>query len=202
MADYTVIPDANLLPGKPIRSIDGLAMRDNPIAIAEKAPGAPHVLGTGIQKFTANGTFTPPAGVTTVWVTAGGGGGGLGGGFPFGPGGPGGDGGGVFKKHVAVVPLTPYAVVIGAGGIGSGVGTGGSGGATTFGGALVSCPGGGGGGAGSSDEGGPVQGAPGVTPYPRSIGPDYIEGIPSSGAGSKGNSLNANGLAGFMWIEY
>ena len=43
MADWTIVPDTNLEPGKPIRSIDGLALRDNPIAISEGAAGAPRV---------------------------------------------------------------------------------------------------------------------------------------------------------------
>jgi hypothetical protein len=43
MATWTTLPDASLEPGKPIRSIDGLALRDNPIAISEGAVGAPRV---------------------------------------------------------------------------------------------------------------------------------------------------------------
>jgi hypothetical protein len=43
MATWTTIPDSSLEPGKPIRSIDTLALRDNPVAIAEGAPGAPRV---------------------------------------------------------------------------------------------------------------------------------------------------------------
>ena len=43
MATWTTIPDSSLEPGKPIRSIDTLALRDNPVAIAEAAPGAPPV---------------------------------------------------------------------------------------------------------------------------------------------------------------
>ena len=43
MADWTSISDSNIEPGKPIRSIDGLALRDNPIAIAEGASGAPRI---------------------------------------------------------------------------------------------------------------------------------------------------------------
>jgi hypothetical protein len=50
MADWTTIPDSSIEPGKPIRSIDGLALRDNPIAIAEGAVGAPKVQpSTAIQ---------------------------------------------------------------------------------------------------------------------------------------------------------
>jgi hypothetical protein len=40
---WTNIPNANLAIGAPIRSIDQLALRDNPIAIAEGATGAPRV---------------------------------------------------------------------------------------------------------------------------------------------------------------
>lgn len=43
MATWTSIPDANLDPDKPARSIDALALRDNPVAIAEGATGAPGV---------------------------------------------------------------------------------------------------------------------------------------------------------------
>ena len=43
MATWTIIPDTSLEPGKPIRSIDALALRDNPIAIAEAASGAPAI---------------------------------------------------------------------------------------------------------------------------------------------------------------
>ena len=43
MATWTTIPDSSVEPGKPIRSIDTLAMRDNPVAIAEGAAGAPRV---------------------------------------------------------------------------------------------------------------------------------------------------------------
>lgn len=43
MATFTVIPDTVLEPLKPIRSVDGLALRDNPIAIAEGASGAPRI---------------------------------------------------------------------------------------------------------------------------------------------------------------
>ena len=43
MADWTDITDARLEPGKPARSIEALALRDNPIAIAEGAEGAPRL---------------------------------------------------------------------------------------------------------------------------------------------------------------
>lgn len=43
MTTWTNITTAALEPGKPVRSVDGLALRDNPIAIAEGAAGAPKV---------------------------------------------------------------------------------------------------------------------------------------------------------------
>src|SRR5690625_4790559 len=48
MAQWTNIPTDRIEPGKPIRAIDGLALRDNPIAIAEGAAGAPRVQTNGI----------------------------------------------------------------------------------------------------------------------------------------------------------
>ena len=49
MAIWTTIPDSSVEPGKPIRSIDTLALRDNPVAIAEGAAGAPKVQPEGMQ---------------------------------------------------------------------------------------------------------------------------------------------------------
>jgi hypothetical protein len=43
MADWTNLPDSTFDEGKPIRSVDGLALRDNPAAIARGAPGAPRI---------------------------------------------------------------------------------------------------------------------------------------------------------------
>jgi hypothetical protein len=43
MATWTTITDAALEPGKPIRSVDGLALRDNVTALAEGAAGAPGI---------------------------------------------------------------------------------------------------------------------------------------------------------------
>ena len=43
MATWTTITDATLEPGKPIRSVDGLALRDNVTALAEGAAGAPRI---------------------------------------------------------------------------------------------------------------------------------------------------------------
>lgn len=43
MTDYTVLPDSTFSEGNPIRGIDGIALRDNPTAIAEGAAGAPRI---------------------------------------------------------------------------------------------------------------------------------------------------------------
>ena len=48
MATWTTLPDATLEPGKPIRSIDVLALRDNPVAISEGASGAPKILDAAL----------------------------------------------------------------------------------------------------------------------------------------------------------
>src|SRR5690625_5048636 len=87
MAQWTNIPTDRIEPGKPIRAIDGLALRDNPIAIAEGAAGAP-VIG-GFDQFTSSGTFTAvKRGWHVVFIIGGGGSGGsgvagvLGGGSP------------------------------------------------------------------------------------------------------------------------
>ena len=64
MADWTAIPDSSIEPGKPIRSIDGLALRDNPIAAFEGAAGAPRL---------ADAALGPAASATVAgrdWVLA------------------------------------------------------------------------------------------------------------------------------------
>ena len=43
MASWTTLLNAIFLVGKPITSASGLALRDNPISIAEGAPGAPYM---------------------------------------------------------------------------------------------------------------------------------------------------------------
>lgn len=56
MATYSAIPDANLDPDSPARSIDALALRDNPIAIAEGAAGAPKIENAAFQVVSAANT--------------------------------------------------------------------------------------------------------------------------------------------------
>jgi len=43
MATWTDIANASLEPGAPARSVDAFALRDNPVAIAEGAAGAPKI---------------------------------------------------------------------------------------------------------------------------------------------------------------
>lgn len=55
---WTNILNSSLLPGKPVRSIDALALRDNPIAIAEGAANAPIVQHRATANFIeANTTY-------------------------------------------------------------------------------------------------------------------------------------------------
>lgn len=76
MATWTDIPDEVLEPGKPTRSVDALALRDNAIAIAEGAPDAPMV-NNFEQIFTASGSFVAPkTGTYLVDIVGGGGRGG------------------------------------------------------------------------------------------------------------------------------
>ena len=48
MATWTTITDTALEPGKPIRSVDGLALRDNVTALAEGAAGAPGIASAAL----------------------------------------------------------------------------------------------------------------------------------------------------------
>lgn len=63
MADWTDIPDTTLEPGAPAKGRDARFLRDNPIAIAEGAPGAPRIqtpaLDSGVvtNAKVANGTL-------------------------------------------------------------------------------------------------------------------------------------------------
>ena len=92
------------------------------------------------QKFTSNGTFTVPSGVTLVWVTMIGGGGSGGEGATAGTGKGGGGGGGsgemISRRPVTVTPSANITVTVGAGGTGGNSGSGGeagsNGGASSF----------------------------------------------------------------------
>jgi hypothetical protein len=77
MATWTTLPDASLEPGKPIRSIDGLALRDNPVAITEGETGAPRIIGRAAKRLadypvltvTAASTHSALTGITVVTGT-------------------------------------------------------------------------------------------------------------------------------------
>ncbi|WNO06052.1 hypothetical protein [Rhodoferax mekongensis] len=99
---------------------------------------------SNLQVFTASGTFTVPAGVTTAKVTVvggGGGGGGSSGGIGFG----GGGGGASVRIVTGLTPGGTVAVTVGAGGAAGGVNSAGGGGGTSSFGAFCSATGGGGG---------------------------------------------------------
>jgi len=159
----------------------------------------------GVARFTANGNWTAPPGVTTAYISGVAGGGGGGGsaattGSIGTAGGGGGGGGGAFaiKVPVTVVPGTSYPIVIGAGGTSgaAGVGTsggsggaGGAGGTTTFGTSLVSLTGGTGGSGGVQSASTPSGGAGGVSGDGTSHGGDGCDGAP-------GATNNASGYGG------
>jgi len=83
-ASWTDIPDANLEPGKPARSVDALALRDNPQAIAQRGSGAPIVqVPVRVQKNPGDVSWSWPDGVTAaMFIMQGGGGGGSSGAGP------------------------------------------------------------------------------------------------------------------------
>jgi hypothetical protein len=66
MATWTTLPDATLEPGKPIRSIDVLALRDNPVAIAEGEIGAPRTWGKAAKRLSTYPVLTVSAADTHV----------------------------------------------------------------------------------------------------------------------------------------
>ena len=57
MASWTDIPNSSLETGAPARSVDALAFRDNPIAIAEGATGAPRITGSQGPVVQTNGLY-------------------------------------------------------------------------------------------------------------------------------------------------
>jgi hypothetical protein len=136
MATWTTIPDTALEPGKPARSVDALALRDNDIYIANTH---------GMQVFTTSDTFTPKPGIATYKVVVIGGGGGGGGDLPDGSSLPGGAGGygGISVGYLYNV-ISTVTVKVGTGGAGgTTANNGASGGASSV--LTISASGGGGG---------------------------------------------------------
>jgi hypothetical protein len=62
---WTNIPNGNLAIGAPIRSVDQLALRDNPIAIAEGATGAPRIRAEALN---GGQSGTAPIYAARAWV--------------------------------------------------------------------------------------------------------------------------------------
>ncbi len=147
--------------------------------------------------YTADGTFTVPAGVTTVKVEAWGGGG-AGGGTSAGIGNStgGGGGGGAFKldNALSVTAGSAIIVTVGAGGTGGSNVDGNNGGDSDFGG-MVTADGGKGGkkgnnGAGGGSTSGTHNGGAGAA------GSGGKSGGGGGGAGATGNGGNASGMTG------
>jgi len=177
----------------------------------------------GKTRYTSNGTWTAPAGVTTIWLSGTGGGGG--GGTPGGAAGAGGGGGAECDVAVGltVVPGTAYAVTIGSGGAAANAGSATILGAlrTLAGGAAGNDGGTGGaaGGAGGS-AGGNGAGQPGVDNYRGGEGGGTIwgagghggefptatgtvgSGYGSGGGGGAISSAGGAGSNGFLLIEW
>ena len=103
---------------------------------------------TGIQTFTADGTYTPTAGTTKVLVYVVGGGGAGGGadgdGGNTGTSGGGGGGGATSIKFISTGLGATETVTVGAGGTGNSTGNGGAGGTSSFGSHATATGGGGG----------------------------------------------------------
>lgn len=170
------------------------------------------------QRFTANGNWTVPAGVTTAFFSGcgGGGGGASGGGGGGGNLGGGGGGGGaglaIIRQPFSVVPGAVYAVVIGANGTGgsasSGVGNNGTPGTSTTVVALSLALGGGSGGIGGGNTATNAPGGPGGAGFPNGFyGNDSSAGSgasggagassPFGGGGSYGRGANGGTVSGF-----
>jgi len=129
MATWTTIADARLEPDKPARSIDALALRDNPIAIAENAPNAPKVEQYYLLITTSTTWTVPKTGRYQIDIVGGGGDGAAGaaGGAGYysngGAGGAGGNAGDSIRLELSLTQGDTYPLVIGAlGGASSGFG--------------------------------------------------------------------------------
>lgn len=177
--------------------------------------------------FPSSGSWTCPAGITKVLITACGGGGGGGGGF-IGPsnnyygGGGGGGAQAVLSSPLTVVPGTTYTITVGAAGTGGAFNASGtSGGATSFD-SLLTLSGGGGGqvgylGSAAAGAGGTAGGAGGVAGMTGGLdnsldlifgggcllGPGFgqLSGM-FGGGGTGSTSAGTNGAPGFLMVEF
>lgn len=129
MATWTTIADARLEPDKPARSIDALALRDNPIAIAENAANAPKVDQYYLLITTSTTWTVPKTGQYQIDIVGGGSNGAAGaagGAGAYGSGGAGGAGGSAgdsIRLELSLTQGDTYPLVIGAlGGASSGFG--------------------------------------------------------------------------------
>ena len=125
MATWTTIADARLEPDKPARSIDALALRDNPIAIAENAANAPKVEQYYLLITTSTTWTVPKTGQYQIDIVGGGSDGtaGAGGAGAGGAGGAGGAAGDSIRLELSLTQGDTYPLVIGAlGGASSGFG--------------------------------------------------------------------------------
>ena len=125
MATWTTIADARLEPDKPARSIDAIALRDNPVAIAENAPNAPKVNQYYLLITTSTTWTVPKTGQYQIDIV-GGGSDGTAGGASYGSAGAGGAGGSAgdsIRLELSLTQGDTYPLVIGAlGGASSGFG--------------------------------------------------------------------------------
>lgn len=141
---------------------------------------------TTVQTFTSSGTFTPPAGITSLKVECWGAGGG-------GQGGSGAGGGGgeyAAEAALAVTPLTAYTVTVGAGGAGGPSGAGGpghDGTASTFPGNTVTVRANGGKGSNSSTTAG-GSGSTNSTHFTGGGSHANTTGLSTGGAGGGGSA--------------
>jgi len=180
-------------------SIDGTLAGNSDDAVPTEKAVKTYVdaaAGGDNQKFTSNGTFTVPAGVTLVHVTLCGGGG-SGGGSASSDGGGGGSGAVYIGVPVDVTPSQNISVTVGSGGSGGGIG--GRGDDTSFG--TLPAVGFGGGGADiNSGSGGAAGGGGGGYLYSFNGGSDGNDGG-NGDAGGKTNFWGGGGGAGSPFGE-
>lgn len=201
ITDAAPINNANLTgaPTAPTPSAGDNSTKLATTAFVQSAATSVH----GKQKFTSNGTFTVPAGVTTIYVTAvGGGGGGAIGSMDINGGGGGGGGAATYMQPFTVTAGSSHAITVGSGGAGNTGGAGGTGGITSVG-TLVTCAGGVGGainGAGGAAGGaGGANGAGASANFNGGTGGGTVLGAGAGGGnitGPAGSGYGAGGAGG------